>query len=149
MFRQPYDYRKLSEYFRALTGGKQYSSEICDISDETSPFVAISGMYAELTRAGHISIQHERLKQVNENVRLILDNGTLLSICDVLVLCTGYRPCLNFLSQNILQMLFYTSDDQFNPLALHRGVFHPSLPGLAFIGMYRGPYWGVVELQAR
>lgn len=28
-------------------------------------------------------------------------------------------------------------------------MFHPKLPGVAFLGMYRGPYFGVIELQAR
>jgi hypothetical protein len=86
---------------------------------------------------------------VNESGTLTLDNGTILPACDVLVLCTGYRLRLNFFSPSILEQLSYAPDDLFSPLVLHRGVFHPSLPGLAFVGMYRGPYWAVIELQAR
>ena len=33
-------------------------------------------------------------------------------------------------------------------LAFH-GTHHPSVPDLGFVGFYRGPYWGVVEMQAR
>jgi cation diffusion facilitator CzcD-associated flavoprotein CzcO len=61
LFRGPDDYRKLNEYFRVLTGGDQHSSRVCDVNDETPPFVAISDMYAEWTRAGHITLQHGRL----------------------------------------------------------------------------------------
>jgi dimethylaniline monooxygenase (N-oxide forming) len=28
-------------------------------------------------------------------------------------------------------------------------MFHPDLPGLTFIGHYRGPYFPVMELQSR
>jgi hypothetical protein len=27
-------------------------------------------------------------------------------------------------------------------------MLHPVLPGLYFVGMYKGPYFGVIELQA-
>jgi len=68
---------------------------------------------------------------------------------DILILCTGYRPCLDFFSKNILQQLSYRPDDLFCPIILHRTIFHPSLPNLAFIGMYRGPFWPIIELQSR
>ena len=32
---------------------------------------------------------------------------------------------------------------------LYKCTFHPDLPNLAFTGVYRGPYFGVIELQAR
>mmetsp|Transcript_35952 Transcript_35952/g.53572 ORF Transcript_35952/g.53572 Transcript_35952/m.53572 type:complete len:111 (-) Transcript_35952:52-384(-) len=28
-------------------------------------------------------------------------------------------------------------------------TFHPKLPGLGFVGIYKGPYFGPMELQAR
>jgi hypothetical protein len=38
---------------------------------------------------------------------------------------------------------------EFAPLSLCYDAFHPSLPGLGFIGMYKGPYLGSMEVQAR
>jgi hypothetical protein len=82
---------------------------------------------------------------------LILNNGTTITTTpnDILVLCTGYRPCLDFFSKDILKQLSYTPDDLFCPVILHRSIFHPILPNLAFIGMYRGPFWAIIELQSR
>jgi hypothetical protein len=82
---------------------------------------------------------------------LILNNGTIIQTTpdDILVLCTGYRPCLDFFSNDILEQLSYTPDDLFCPIILHRCIFHPTLLNLAFIGMYRGPFWAIIELQSR
>ena len=82
---------------------------------------------------------------------LMLSNGTRLETnCDdVLILCTGYRPQLRFFSNEILEQLSYKAEDLFCPLLLHRNTFHPSLPNLAFVGMYRGPFWAIIELQSR
>ena len=63
--------------------------------------------------------------------------------------CTGYRPCLDFFAEDILEKLSYKPDDLCCPVILHRCIFHPSLNHLAFVGMYRGTYWGILELQAR
>jgi hypothetical protein len=56
---------------------------------------------------------------------------------------------LNFFSKNILEQLEYLPDDIFCPIILHRNIFHPTLSNLAFIGMYRGPFWPIIELQSR
>jgi len=82
---------------------------------------------------------------------LILNNGTTINTTsdDILILCTGYRPCFDFFSEDILEQLSYKPDDIFSPIILHRSIFHPSLPNLAFIGMYRGPFWAIIELQSR
>jgi len=84
-------------------------------------------------------------------VSLILNNGTTITTTsdDILILCTGYRPCFDFFSKDILEQLSYIPDDLFCPIILHRTIFHPSLPNLAFIGMYRGPFWATIELQSR
>ncbi|EFJ53123.1 flavin-containing monooxygenase [Volvox carteri f. nagariensis] len=68
---------------------------------------------------------------------------------DAIVLCTGLRPALPFLSTDLLSTLSYTPNDNYVPLALHRRVLHPDAPGLAFVGVFRSPFFAVVELQAR
>ncbi|GLC41090.1 hypothetical protein PLESTM_001154700 [Pleodorina starrii] len=68
---------------------------------------------------------------------------------DAIVLCTGMRPSLSFLPAEVLETLSYTPYDDYVPLALHRQVLHPDVPGLAFVGVFRSPFFAVVELQAR
>ena len=129
----------------------QQSSKIADADDEKPAFVAISDMYAEWTRAKKIVLKQGRLVRVDDNGRLILNNGMTIETNenDILILCTGYRPCLDFFSPDILKELSHQAEDLFCPIILHRSIFHPSLPNLAFIGMYRGPFWTIIELQSR
>lgn len=68
---------------------------------------------------------------------------------DVVVMCTGFASTLPFLDANQLLSVGFSPDDQLQPTLLHRHLFHPDLPGLAFIGHYRGPYFPVMELQSR
>ena len=66
---------------------------------------------------------------------------------DAIVMSTGYRLSLPFLSPEIRAIL--DIDDKHIDLADF--TFHPELDGLAFLGLYPlvGPYFPVIELQAR
>jgi hypothetical protein len=68
---------------------------------------------------------------------------------DILILCTGYRPCLDFFSPNIFKQLSYTPDDLFCPIILLRNIFHLPLSNLALTGMCRNVSWMIIKLQAR
>ena len=68
---------------------------------------------------------------------------------DDVILCTGYAPrALPFLSPEALARLAFAPLDAFCPLLLAKLTWAPGTPGLAFVGMYRGPYFGIMELQA-
>lgn len=43
----------------------------------------------------------------------------------------------------------YDPNDSFAATTLAWDTLHPELPNLGFCGMYRGPYFGIMELQAR
>jgi dimethylaniline monooxygenase (N-oxide forming) len=66
---------------------------------------------------------------------------------DAIVMSTGYKLSLPFLSREIRGIL--DTDDSHIDLADF--TFHPDLEGLAFLGLYPlvGPYFPVLELQAR
>ena len=66
---------------------------------------------------------------------------------DTILLGTGYRPDLGFLSPE-LQTLLRVQEER---LTLFKHTFHPAVPNLAFLGFYdlMGPYFPVFELQAR
>ncbi|UJR13464.1 hypothetical protein I4U23_000478 [Adineta vaga] len=143
--------KKINQNLRATTGNNQKSSMINDANDEKPALIVISDMYAQWTRAGKIILQEGRLMEIDADGTLKLNNGFRFpTTCnDILILCTGYRPCFDYFSKDILENLSYKSDDLFCPLILHRSVFHPTLPNLAFVGMYRGTFWAIIELQAR
>jgi hypothetical protein len=73
-------------------------------------------------------------------------SATLSGVDDV-IMCTGFTPALDYLDRPLQETLGLAAD-ALQPLLLHRDVMHPALPGLYFVGMYRGPYFAVVELQA-
>ena len=66
---------------------------------------------------------------------------------DALLLGTGFRFHLPFLSRDLCERI----NLQDKSLGLYGQTLHPQLSGLAFIGFYGliGPYWPVLELQAR
>ena len=68
---------------------------------------------------------------------------------DAVVMCTGYTTALPLFDQSVLTALDFDASDQLQPTLLHKQVFHPALPGLFFVGHYRGPYFTIMELQAR
>ena len=151
IFRKIDECKNLNNYFRSITGGQQASAHFATNMEDKQLCLAISNMYDPCKQGGQITLQQGRLEHVHDDGTLELDNGTIIRTTsdDILLMCTGYRPCLNFFSKQILKELSYKPDDLLSPLILHRCIFHPSLPNLAFIGMYRGAYWGIFELQAR
>eukprot|EP00005_Dracoamoeba_jomungandri_P014293 CAMPEP_0174267816 /NCGR_PEP_ID=MMETSP0439-20130205/35000_1 /TAXON_ID=0 /ORGANISM="Stereomyxa ramosa, Strain Chinc5" /LENGTH=451 /DNA_ID=CAMNT_0015355537 /DNA_START=30 /DNA_END=1386 /DNA_ORIENTATION=- len=130
------------KYFEAiqqqLFSGSQGSINKALLMDEepTDPvFVTIADQYLEGVQNGCICPH-------------TIDEVTSIDY-DLLVLATGYRTTLPFLQEDTLSTLSFEPDNPFQPLILHWCMFHPELEGMAFIGMYRGPYFGIIELQAR
>jgi cation diffusion facilitator CzcD-associated flavoprotein CzcO len=111
------------------------------------PHVVISDRLPGLIRSGQVTVEPGRALRL-ERDHLVLDTGTEVS-CDAIIWCTGYRPDLPLLSGSELAALAFDPHDLLQPLLLHKCTFHPDLPGMAFIGLYRGPFFGVIELQAR
>src|SRR2546427_12971141 len=56
---------------------------------------------------------------------------------------------LPFFSDKRRELLDFSPEDRLQPVLLHKCTFHPDMPSLAFVGVYRGPFFGVMELQAR
>lgn len=85
------------------------------------------------------------------NISISRNSYEITNIAAV-ILATGYdaAPSLNFLPKEILDILqFDPACDEF-PLALNvNTAVSRSLPSLGFVGFYRSPYWGVMEMQAR
>jgi len=118
------------------------------------PFISISMHYMEFVRAGLIKPHRGRLSSIRGTSAVITSNGGEESVSDVaaVVLGTGFdaSPSLSFLPSSVLETISYSPTHPDLPVALaFHGTHHPVLPTLGFVGFYRAPYWGVMEMQAR
>jgi len=146
-------WRRKHDYLEGVVGRKQRRAFGCYPPRDLPPRVVVSDEFLDLVAVGRIEVVEGRLVGSDGGRELIVegkDSGRLrISGIDSLISCTGYRTQLDFLSRDILEVLEYDPDDGFAPLTLCDDMYHPLLPNLGFVGMYNGPYFGVMELQAR
>ncbi|KAF7170364.1 hypothetical protein CNMCM5623_002787 [Aspergillus felis] len=158
---------KVNGYFRSILGEDYTSIGPGDIelgSGEKEalqpPWVAIGNDYAEFVRSKAIRTAIGRVSAVHASSpgRAKVDieqpgkESMLLDDVAAIVLATGFTPfpSLAFLPEDVLYALEYSPDDSFFPLILDgKGSTNANIPDLGFVGFYRGPYWGVMEMQAR
>ncbi|KAI8635422.1 hypothetical protein F5Y19DRAFT_407707 [Xylariaceae sp. FL1651] len=121
---------------------------------EKPPFLAMSTYYMDFVRSGFIRIHNGRLSAIAGTTATVTSGDRDEMITDVaaVILGTGFdpSPSLSFLPPSVLEILSHSPAHTNLPLALaFHGTHHPSLPTLGFVGFYRSPYWGVMEMQAR
>ena len=106
--------------------------------------ISLSQSYLPLIAEARI-VQKPWLTEVRGQ-RVWFRDGTSEEV-DAIILGTGYDLHLPFLSEELRQTLGVDREH----IDLHDFTFHPSLEGLAFIGLYLvgGPYFPLLELQAR
>jgi dimethylaniline monooxygenase (N-oxide forming) len=141
--------RKKARYLEDIFGNPGNSDKqlYIDTNAPTPVYAAVSDGYLDAVKYGRILIKKATPVCAN---RWGLEVSTGDSIkCDVIIFATGIGPALNFLDPGDRASIEFVPDDPLQPLILYNGVFHPSLKNLAFIGMYRGPYFAILELQAR
>ncbi|KAN0029019.1 hypothetical protein ACTFIV_010888 [Dictyostelium citrinum] len=68
---------------------------------------------------------------------------------DEIILCNGYKLELNFLEEDLLKEIGYLPSDSFQPLILYKNLFPPKTKNIAFISLYRGPFFTECELFSR
>ncbi len=145
IFRSEEEVQKANEYFVKLCGDQG----ILNLEHDTDPpIVAISDTYLELVRSNHITVRPSKVQEVQGRT-LILEDHTTIADVDCIIFCTGFLCSMPYLSSELLDSISFEPANRFMALLLHRSTFHPSLPRSAFVGMYRGPFFGVIELQAR
>lgn len=98
--------------------------------------LSISDTYLEHVRAQRISVVKAAFA---EKVRP----------SDSMILCTGYKLDIPFFGRGVKEVLSYDARDKVTPILLNKETVHPDLPNLGFVGVYKGPYFGEMELQAR
>ena len=157
--------KKVNDYFSSLLGSDYESyGKIRGYDENTSqpPWVAIGNDYAEYVRSGAISTTIGRVSAVHNSdpgsnlarIDITLPGDQTVTLDDVtgIVLATGFTPynSLSYLPPSVLHTLEYSENDPFFPLVLDgKGTSNANIPDIGFVGFYRGPYWGVMEMQAR
>lgn len=159
----------INDYFESILGTDQSDLGAGNLtpSGETwkdqPPWVAISDSYAEYVRYGAINVTIGRVCTVSQDyaspsplvkLEIRLADGNLATIDNVaaIVLATGFTPfdSLSFLPEDVLSKLEYSATDPFLPIILDgKACMSAEVPDLGFVGLYKGPYWGVMEMQAR
>jgi hypothetical protein len=126
-----------------------------DILNE-APWLTISDTYAEFVRSGQIVPTSGRVESFGSEVSSVtVSSGTENQVVDdiaAVVLATGFEATnsLSFLPEEVLQTLSYDPNCLPLPLVLDmHSTVHHEVPDLGFVGFYRGPFWGVTEMQAR
>ena len=158
---------RLNNYFFSLFGAEHrrigsVDVQLNDRKDHRKPpsWVAIEDDYAEYVRAGTINPVTGRVCAVKPftsdkaSIEVTLPNGETKFLDNVaaIVMATGFTPftSISYLPEDVLTTLEYSPNDSFLSLVLDgKGTSHADIPDLGFVGFYRGPYWGAMEMQAK
>jgi hypothetical protein len=154
---------KTNIYFQSLLGSDYEKYAHMSAPGQTQiqpPWVAISNDYAEFVRSESIVASMGRVISVQPDdvglaaVQYTEPNGQVQTIINVaaIVMATGFTPfkSLSLLPEDVLSQLEYSATDPFSPLILDKGgTVRSEISDIGFVGFYRGPYWGVMEMQAR
>lgn len=124
---------------------------------EQPPYLAVSDWYADFVRSGLITLSEGKLASFVHSIATISptspsDDPVTVSDIAAVVLATGFEasPSISFLPSDIQKTLSVDPSNLENTLLLaFHGTHHPAMPNLGFVGFYRSPYWGVMEMQAR
>ncbi|KAL1871909.1 hypothetical protein Daus18300_004543 [Diaporthe australafricana] len=141
------------------TDQSEFSSLLAPTTQDLDnpPYLTVSDWYMDFVRSGLIELSQGKLSSVSGTTATVSSASTeseRKSVTDIaaIVLATGFEaaPSLSFLPTEIQQTLAVDPSNLDNTvlLAFH-GTHHPDVPNLGFVGFYRSPYWGVMEMQAR
>ncbi|KAI4143586.1 MAG: hypothetical protein LQ340_006952 [Diploschistes diacapsis] len=132
-----------------------------DSVDLAAPYAAIQEHYAGYVRSGLIAPRLGRVASLtrdngNEALTAVIEDaseGFVVKDVAAVLYATGYTPApaLAILSSSVKKELEYDPDNLRLPLLIYDDAIssNPSIPDLGFVGFYEGPYWGVMEMQAR
>jgi len=130
-------YQKLRRDFAQTSGQINVPPALqVDFNSQMPTMLAVSDTYIPLVKEG-------KIKPFKGNI------GDLDETFDVMIYATGYECSLPFFGQDVKNRLGFVQEDKYQPLLLHLATWAQGLRNLAFIGMNRGPYFPVMDLQAK
>lgn len=147
-------------FYESMAGSDQSdlgSPECSPLSNGRScqaPWLTVSDIYSEFVRSGNIVPMLGKLEQISQSSISFNTDAGRAELQDVasIVLATGYdsNNLLPYLGKDILERLLYDSTQTTMPLNLDvHSSTSKQIPDLGFVGFYRSPYWGVMEMQSR
>lgn len=162
LFKTPIEDKQTHKYFESVLGVNNDILHSAEIPKPQKARVVISDDYRRMVKSGKIFVHHGKLRKLSNHMMTIsskCESGDeeVQFACDFpiddCILATGFSPDSSIFCDNIRDLLEVPLhpehlDNQFMPYLLDREVMHPDLPGLYFVGMYKGTYFGVIELQA-
>lgn len=138
------------ELFLRRVGGDPgtASAELAfDRGAELPTAMVISDEFLDLVRTEAVRVKRSNSLRFDRDGVTYADGTT--QAFDAVISCTGFAAALPFLDRVTLETMAFDATDQLQPKLLYRNMFHPDLPGLSFVGHYRGPYFPIMELQSR
>lgn len=118
-----------------------------DQTQNSQMHLTISDTYPDHVRSGAIQIARAGAVSLREKGVLMCNQKVLNA--DAIICSTGYKLHLPYFGEKILDKLEYSADDSVQPLVLHKSTFSPHMANIGFLGLYKAPYFGTLELQAR
>ena len=148
---------------QTMVGGDQ--SDISDAlvapkyDNRGAPYVALTEGYSEFVRSGLINAVRGRVTNVKDDGKgtatATVQNGDETFELDgvaAVIYATGYTPCpaIDILDDDTKAALRYDPTSMRLPLILEQWqTMNRKVPSLSLIGFYEGPYWPMMEMQAR
>lgn len=138
----------------SLGDQEQFSSLLMPNDEERDQpaYLAVSDWYTGFARSGMITLSLGKVVSLENDLVTLDDNGAQIDDIAAVILATGFdpSPCVDFLPQDILDTLQHSPQHYNQALALaFHGTHHPDVSNLGFVGFYRSPYWGVMQMHAR
>lgn len=134
-------------FFSSIVGDLPEPLVAPDPSRGELPYVAITDHFLDAVRSGRVVARAAGLIGLDGQAAIFSDGHR--EEVDVIIMATGYRLELPFFSKAAQELVELDPEDLLQPAILHESVWRPELPRLAFVGLYRGPYFAAMELQAR
>lgn len=121
--------------------------------------VTISEAYSEFVRSGLIKAVQGRAVSIAEDdeaqATVVLEHEggqKQVSGIGAVIYATGFSPipAVDLLDQKTKELLSFDPESLRLPIILEQWqTMNDAIPSLAFSGFYEGPFWGVMEMQAR
>jgi dimethylaniline monooxygenase (N-oxide forming) len=141
-------YLAIAKYFQQMFGNPGDVHEALRAPvDGTPPHVAISDTFLGHVASGAIIPVPERVSSLRAD-SVVTTAGRSVFV-DAIIFCTGYETDLSFLPPAAKAIIDYDASDKLVSHIAYLTVMHPELQSIFFVGQYRSPYFGVIELQAR
>ncbi|KXT10867.1 hypothetical protein AC579_8989 [Pseudocercospora musae] len=151
---------------QGMVGGDQsdlgtHALRISPEDPRSAVYVALSESYPEFVRSGLIEVQAGRVKGLDRDrggkgataeIERVSGDSEAVSDIGAIIYATGYSPAsaINFLPEDVKEALDYDPSSLRLPLILSGWqTTTSSVPDLALLGFYEGPYWPMIEMQAR